>query len=919
MTMMSPSPAALRLFGNVALLVALAVAQVPAQDDVGIFTEVPAPAGAQAIGPLALRERWVTIDVDSIRGALPQELGGTSTTKSLDLNLFPGTRMVAVLGKAEATSRGYVWDGTIEGVPGTATISVADGVIAANVSVDGAVYEIRHVSNGVHVIRQVDTSAFPSPSSPLPPAIDAAEDRPLVAPTDDGSIIDVLVLWTTSVENALGSSAGAFALAQLAVADANAAFASSGVGLRLRAAGDPASIYWPESGDINEDLHRLQRRSDGIVDEVHARRDALRADIVHVIGDWGVECGLGFRMPTNSTSFASSAFSVSGYGCTATYSMAHEIGHNMGLHHDAYVRPPGETGVFAYSNGYVNQSAFAAGAPASRRWRDIMAYPDQCQHRGFNCPRLRYFSSPHNSVDGEPMGTAAGADAARSLNETRVTVSNFRSIGAPGSFNKSAPANGATDVPTSVTPGWSDSSWAYRYYYCIDTINDNDCNTSWTRIPTSPRPALSLQPSTTYYWQVRAENEDWNANVYANGGTWWTFTTFPTPRIRVDDVSLLEGQSGLRNASFTVSLTAASPSPVTVGYATANGTATAGASSTFSNTSAISFPTSGNGSPYPSSLVVGGQFGAIARLTVTLAGFTHLSPADVDVLLVGPMGHTVVLMSDAGASSSNTDLTLTFDDSGPSIGRVALTSGTFRPTNVADDVPSTHPCSPTFCESGNDDFSAPAPPGPYGSTLAAFNGTAAAGTWLLYVRDDYSHGVTVSAPGTPGPVHQIGSWSLTMTTTGGGDYVGAAGTLTFPAGSMSQTVAIAVTGDTAAEAAETFTLELSNPAGAPLSDSKGIGVILNDDLTDPAVGGGAIRAAQIAELRADQRVEGGQGADGIWLYRSGPDRGIDAHQGNPRRRDSYGAGPCVRGRRSASPDLHRPDTHRRTRQGGSFS
>lgn len=48
------------------------------------------------------------------------------------------------------------------------------------------------------------------------------------------------------------------------------------------------------------------------------------------------------------------------------------------------------------------------------------------------------------------------------------------------------------------------------------------------------------------------------------------------PTLSIDDVSVLEGNSGTKNMTFTVSLSAASGLPVTVNYGTANGTALSG-------------------------------------------------------------------------------------------------------------------------------------------------------------------------------------------------------------------------------------------------------------------------------------------------------------------------------------------------------
>ena len=62
--------------------------------------------------------------------------------------------------------------------------------------------------------------------------------------------------------------------------------------------------------------------------------------------------------------------------------------------------------------------------------------------------------------------------------------------------------------------------------------------------------------------------------VAAGGGSPPPPPTLPT--LSVTDASVMEGNSGTQDLAFTVSLSAASTTPVTVAYATANGTATAG-------------------------------------------------------------------------------------------------------------------------------------------------------------------------------------------------------------------------------------------------------------------------------------------------------------------------------------------------------
>ncbi len=70
------------------------------------------------------------------------------------------------------------------------------------------------------------------------------------------------------------------------------------------------------------------------------------------------------------------------------------------------------------------------------------------------------------------------------------------------------------------------------------------------------------------------------------------------------------------------------------------------------------------------------------------------------------------------------------------------------------------------------------------------------------------------------------------------DYTPTSGTLTFnpgPTQSLSQTVSVAITADTAQEPNETFTLNLSNPVGENLLVDHATGTILNDDGTNVIV------------------------------------------------------------------------------------
>lgn len=67
------------------------------------------------------------------------------------------------------------------------------------------------------------------------------------------------------------------------------------------------------------------------------------------------------------------------------------------------------------------------------------------------------------------------------------------------------------------------------------------------------------------------------------------------------------------------------------------------------------------------------------------------------------------------------------------------------------------------------------------------------------------------------------------TATAGIDYVASSGIVTLASGVTSQTISVPIRGDTVIEPDETFFVNLSNATGATISDSQGIGTIVDDD------------------------------------------------------------------------------------------
>jgi hypothetical protein len=168
--------------------------------------------------------------------------------------------------------------------------------------------------------------------------------------------------------------------------------------------------------------------------------------------------------------------------------------------------------------------------------------------------------------------------------------------------------------------------------------------------------------------------------------------------------------------------------------------------STFSNPTPIDVPgcqggdcsSSGQASPYPSTITVSGLPDGVTKVRATLSGLTHQDGSQVDVLLVGPAGQDTILMRQvcAGPQSSRT---FVFDDA--ALASLPLSgpcpSRTYKPSST----PSDHALFPPN-----------APPPPYDLAMSVFNGGPANGTWRIFVNDTGGAGVGVIS----------GGWSLEL-------------------------------------------------------------------------------------------------------------------------------------------------------------
>jgi hypothetical protein len=164
---------------------------------------------------------------------------------------------------------------------------------------------------------------------------------------------------------------------------------------------------------------------------------------------------------------------------------------------------------------------------------------------------------------------------------------------------------------------------------------------------------------------------------------------------------------------------------------------------TFSNAASISIPALGNASPYPSTIEVSGGPASVGSVSVTISGISHTWPSDVDILLAGPTGAAMTIVSDCGTGTDWVGANLVITDLAPAgmVNTALNPTGSYKPTDfVAGDV---FPTAPAFLA---------AQPAGSATLTSVFSGTDANGIWSLYIVDDTS--------GDSGSIS--GGWSITF-------------------------------------------------------------------------------------------------------------------------------------------------------------
>lgn len=139
-------------------------------------------------------------------------------------------------------------------------------------------------------------------------------------------------------------------------------------------------------------------------------RDAYGADLVVLLGDFSFTGGVAFLLDTPA-GLPEMAFSLTRVQQASwTYTVVHEIGHNMGCHHHKEQNQFANPGIFPYSAGWrwVGNDGITYSTimtyQSGEYWEDSITSVD-----------IGYFSDPDILFQEIPIGDAVKANNARTL------------------------------------------------------------------------------------------------------------------------------------------------------------------------------------------------------------------------------------------------------------------------------------------------------------------------------------------------------------------------------------------------------------------------------------------------------------------------------------------------------------------------
>jgi len=339
------------------------------------------------------------------------------------------------------TESDFVWEGQVQGdlTGSLVLIHKKDGSIG-RLSWFGKSYMLVQLTANLFVLQKLglNSEAWACPSSRQDNLWQPKRLGPVTEPQkntkDDGTSIDVVFLFTpeavTDIKNQTTLNIDPNYVIESAMVYLNDTMVEDNITLKFRAVHYDIVDY-ADSGSFSTDLYNLMNGSSGFLDQVPKIRDRFGADIVVLAVSQLDVAGAGTinSLPADPNR----AFIVMNWSYLFSGQIfAHEMGHVLGLEHDAYTTGSTSTlgGAYSYGHGYVD---------TTNKFLTIMSYGNECSAAGVYCNPLQHFSAAPSSglgYSGLPIGNDTISNSRQAIINIKQDIARFRnSIDDPGAQN----------------------------------------------------------------------------------------------------------------------------------------------------------------------------------------------------------------------------------------------------------------------------------------------------------------------------------------------------------------------------------------------------------------------------------------------------------------------------------------------------
>jgi len=448
------------------------------------------------------------------------------------------------------------WVGDLREGEGEVIVTARGAHFSAQIVVgEEQVYEIHRAVDGAESVFELVEMELgnlpPEDLGGVPDGVDGSEASASVAePAAENVVQDLLVVYNQNACNKVGSCGQLETNIVNAVAAMNTAYAESGINITSNLVGMSLTNYSGTS--TSQALSDLRMTTDGQMDEVHALRDQLGADLVAMIHD-GDGCGIGYLGGS-----AAYAFSVTDYTCLGgNRTLSHEIGHNQGAHHDriTVANGGGSTPADSYNFGYRRCSNGSVDDLGSPYFRTIMSYSCGYARVGrYSNPNINYSGVPQGvdpALVTDPSTQQGGAWNARTLNESANYVAGFRQSASTQPPAAPSGLGASAQGPDTLVVSWSDNSNDETGFVLQSADSDPASGGSWSDLASLGAGSTSymdtgLAPESTRWYRVRAYNSA-GSSAFSNTGS---ATTDPLPSEVLDKALADNPGSGTVTGSY---------------------------------------------------------------------------------------------------------------------------------------------------------------------------------------------------------------------------------------------------------------------------------------------------------------------------------------------------------------------------------